>query len=490
VEEYIYNDDKRRSVMIYAEQEINNQRWIILAVVLIGPFMSTLDSSIVNVALPVMAQQLGVGMGAIQWVVTSYLIVIASTILMFGRIADLKGKKQVYQYGFLIFSIGSLFCGISKNITTLIVSRIIQAIGAAMTMSCSQAIITSVFPGDERGRALGLSGTTVALGTMIGPPLGGIMVGLFNWESIFLINVPIGVTAFILGVKLLPKDSKEKEESFDVLGAILFLITIVALFWGMLSGESMGWLNKYILLSLVIALICFISFCMWERRVEHPMVDFTLFQNKLFTVSIVCAFISFLVIFCTNIIHPFYLQNAIKTDPKQAGLLMMVYPISVAFIAPVSGYLSDKIGSEILTLLGLSVTALGLLLMSFFNLNSTNLSVILYMGVLGIGNGLFQSPNNSLVMSSVPRYKLGIAASINALIRNLGMVFGIAFSLTLLYNRMSSKIGYAVNGFIEGRADVFIYAMKFVYRTAALICVAGIILTLFRLTQRKKKHNK
>ena len=473
--------------MVYAEQEINSKRWLILAVVLIGPFMATLDSSIVNVALPTMAQQLGIGMGAIQWVVTSYLIVISATILMFGRIADLKGKKSVYQYGFLIFSIGSLLCGISTNITFLIISRIVQAIGAAMTMSCSQAIITSVFPGNERGRALGLSGTTVALGTMIGPPLGGIMVGIFNWESIFLINVPIGIVAFILGVKLLPKDSWEKYESFDILGAILFLISIVALFWAMLSAESMGWKNKYILISFIIALVSFTAFYFWEKKVEHPMLDFTLFHNKLFTVSIICAFISFLVIFCTNIIHPFYLQNAIKTAPQQAGLLMMVYPISVAFIAPVSGYLSDKIGSEVLTLLGLTLTAVGLLSMSFLTLNSTYLSKILKIAVLGIGNGLFQSPNNSLVMSSVPKYKLGIAASINGLTRNLGMVFGIAFSLTLLYNRMSFKIGYAVDSFVEGREDVFIYAMKFVYRTAALICVLGIMLTLFRLTQRKKE---
>lgn len=473
--------------MVHAEQDINNKRWLILAVVLIGPFMSTLDSSIVNVALPTMANKLGASLGAIQWVVTSYLIVIASTILIFGRIADLKGKNQVYQFGFLIFSIGSLLCGISNTLTLLIVSRIVQAIGAAMTMSCSQAIITSVFPGNERGRALGLSGTTVALGTMIGPPLGGVMVGLFNWESIFLINVPIGAVAFLLGMKLLPKEHKESHESFDAVGAVIFLISIVALFWAMLSAETLGWRNAYILLSFAASVVCLIGFYFWEKKVEHPMLDFTLFHNKLFTVSIICAFISFLAIFCTNIIHPFYLQNAMKTSPSQAGLLMMVYPITVAFIAPVSGYLSDKIGSEILTMLGLLLTAAGLLLMSFLNLNSSFISIMLRLAVLGAGNGLFQSPNNSLVMSSVPRYKLGIAASINALIRNLGMVFGIAFSLTLLYNRMSYKIGYSVASFVDRREDIFIYGMGFVYRTAAVICLAGISMTFLRYIKTKKQ---
>lgn len=472
--------------MIYTEKAADNSRWLILSVVLLGPFMSTLDSSIVNVALPTMAEHLGVGMGAIQWVVTSYLIVIASSILIFGRIADLKGKKLVYQYGFLIFAIGSLFCGISKTITMLIVSRIIQAVGAAMTMSCSQAIITSVFPQNERGRALGLSGTTVALGTMLGPPIGGIMVWMFNWESIFLINVPIGVVAFILGAKLLPKDIKENEESFDLIGALVFALGVLALFWAMLSAETMGWTNKYIVTSFIVALASFIAFYFYEKRVEHPMLDFTMFQNKLFTVSIFCAFISFAVIFCTNIIHPFYLQNALKISSEKAGLLMMIYPIFVAVVAPISGYLSDRIGSEILTLIGLIATAAGLFAMSFLNVNSSYLSIILRVAFLGIGNGLFQSPNNSLVMSTAPRHKLGIAASINALTRNLGMVFGIAFSLTLLYNRMSSRIGYAVDSFVEGRTDAFIYGMSFVYRIAGVICLIGVGLTLVRLTSKKK----
>lgn len=473
--------------MVYTEPAINNKRWLILGVVLLGPFMSTLDSSIVNVALPTMASRLQVGMGAIQWVVTCYLIVISSTILIFGRISDLKGKKAVYQYGFLVFSAGSLLCGISKSITVLIISRVIQAIGAAMTMSCSQAIITSVFPKNERGRALGLSGTTVALGTMIGPPLGGIMVWAFNWESIFLINVPIGIIAFILGSKLLPKDIKLKGESFDLVGAILFAAAIIALFWAMLSGEKYGWRNTYIILALLAAIICFFVFYFYEKYIEHPMLDFSLFHNKLFSISIFCAYISFMVIFCTNIIQPFYLQDALKISSEKVGFVMMTYPIFVGIVAPLSGYLSDKIGGELLTVLGLAITALGLTAMSFLNLNSSYVPIVFSVALLGIGNGLFQSPNNSLVMSTAPKQKLGIAASINALTRNLGMVSGIAFSLTLLYNRMSSKVGFSVDSFVIGREDAFIYAMGFVYRTAAVICILGIALTGFRLIKSKNK---
>lgn len=467
--------------------DVYKNRWFILPVILLGIFMATLDSSIVNVALPNIAEALHVGIGSIQWVVTSYLMAISSFILIFGRIADLKGKKNIYQIGFIIFSLGSLFCGLSYSITLLVLSRVVQAIGAAMIMSCSQGLITYVFPPNERGRALGLSGATVALGTMIGPPLGGIIVGLSSWEYIFLINVPIGIFAFIAGKKLLPIEKIEKAESFDTTGAVFFVLTIVTLFWPLLEGETLGWGNIYILSSLVLSFIFGAWFFVVERKRTHPMLDFELFKNKLFTVSIICGFISFMALFCTNIIHPYFLQRVLKASPSTAGLLMIIYPMTMAVIAPFSGYLSDKIGSEVLTVVGLVVTALGLTWMSTLNTNSGALDVILRMALLGAGNGFFQSPNNSLVMSSAPRDKLGIAGSVNALIRNLGMVFGIAFSMFLLYNRMSYVLGYKVQDFVEGRPDAFIYAMRIIYISAAVLCLLGVALTYGRMRARRKK---
>lgn len=469
--------------------EVYKNRWKILSVVVIGTFMSTLDSSIVNVALPDMAERIGVGINTIQWVVTSYLIVISALVLIFGRIADLIGKTRVFQYGFVVFSIGSLLCGISTTISFLILSRIIQAIGAAMTMSSNQGIIAATFPANERGRALGLSGTTVAIGTMLGPPLGGIMVEYINWESIFLVNVPIGIVAFILGQKILPKeDIKESSGAFDFKGAALFIVFIVTLFWAMLSGEKLGWTNIYIISSFAIAVVCLIAFYLLERKSDNPMVDFSMFENKLFNVSIFCAFVSFTVIFCNNIIHPFYLQYVMDISPGRAGILMMVFPICAGIAAPISGYLSDIIGSEILTFFGLAFTTVGLILIGFLNTTSTYIEIVSRIAILGFGNGIFQAPNNSIVMSLVHRSKLGIAGSINALIRNMGMVFGIAFSVALLYNRMSSEIGYKVLSFVPGRPDIFIHAMKFVYLTAAAICVWGMILTILRIKVRRRNR--
>lgn len=462
-------------------------RWTILLTVVSLTFMATLDSSIVNVALPVMSAKLSVSMASIGWVVTSYLIVISSTILIFGRLGDIIGKTRVFSYGVGLFTVGSLFCGISPNLVLLVVSRIIQAIGAACAMSANQGIITHVFPANERGRALGTSGTFVALGTMVGPPLGGFIVSALSWHYIFLINIPIGILVFIVGSKILPRTSKPLDEKVDTIGAALFIITIVALFGSLIRGQEIGYHKITVIAGFVISFISFAAFLLAERRIKMPLLDLHIFENRLFSISILCGFISFIAISCSNIIQPFYLQDTLKLSPAVTGMFMMVYPLILSVVAPASGYLSDKIGSEFLTFLGLMFTSVGLILMSTLNQYSSLWTMGIFIAIMSLGNGLFQSPNNSLIMSTVPKNKLGIAGSVNALIRNLGMVVGISYSTTLLYNRMSHKVGYHVVNYIVGRDDVFIYGMRYVYIIAALICIGGAIITAIRLYNSKKR---
>lgn len=470
------------------ENELNDKRWIILITTVLLTFMATLDGSIVNVALPVMAEKLSVSMALIEWVVTSYLIVIVGTILVFGRLADIKGKTTVFKLGIIIFTIGSLTCGLSNSLVMLVLSRSLQAIGAAGTMSTSHGIITHVFPNNERGRALGINGTFVALGSMVGPPIGGIIVSALSWQYIFLINVPIGIIAFTLAMKTLSKNNVNSNEKLDVKGAILFGSTMVLLFGALTFGNEIGYNNIYVLSSLIISVILFIIFIMVERRITSPMLKLEIFNNSLFSLSIFCAFISFVAISCANIILPFYLQYVLKLSPSTTGILMMVSPIILAVVAPMSGYMSDRVGSEVLTFLGLVGTSLGLFLMSTLNEFSHIGVLIAFIAVMTLGNGMFQSPNNSLVMSTVDKQNLGIAGSINALVRNLGMVFGISLSTTLLYYVMSSKIGYHVTGYIEGRDDVFVYGMKYVYISAATICAIGAMLTAYRLYEMRAKR--
>jgi EmrB/QacA subfamily drug resistance transporter len=378
-------------------------------------------------------------------------------------------------------------CGISGNLGFLIFSRIFQAVGASMFMSSNQGIIASVFPPNERGRALGFSGTTVAIGTMLGPVVGGIMVQYLSWQSIFLINIPIALFGYFAGRKLLPKKEEVKEyKGFDIRGSVLFIIFIVSLFWAVLSGEDMGWNNYIVITALTVSVVSAVAFYFTEKRTEDPMLNFSMFGNRLFTVSLICGFISFIAIFSMNIIHPFFLQYIMNASPAQAGLLMIVSPVCIAVVAPLSGHISDKTGSELLTCAGLSLTAAGLVLISFLNESSSYFDVIWRVAFIGVGNGMFQSPNNSLIMSSVSRDKLGIAGSINALIRNLGMVTGIAFSVALLYNRMSYKMGYTVTSFVAGHNEAFLYGMKVVYISAACICAVGVALTAARMYSRKK----
>lgn len=464
----------------------NKNRWAILFIVLMTTFMATLDSSIVNVALPVMAKSLNVTSAGIQLVVTSYLIIISATILVFGRLGDMLGKTKVFKFGIALFTLGSLFCGVTSSLPILILARVIQAIGAAGTMANSQGIITQVFPANERGKALGITGTFVALGALVGPALGGFIVDAFSWEYIFLINVPVGLITLFYGFKILPKANKKIKEKLDGVGALLFMFTIVPLFVAIGKGQEVGFAQPIVLLGFLMSVISFIAFIKQEKKLANPLLQLQIFENKLFSLSIFCGFLSFVAIFCSIIIQPFYLQDVMKLSPSTTGLVLMMYPLILAVVAPLSGHLSDKIGSEILTFIGLVITSVGLLLMSILNENSSIISMLIYITVMSIGNGLFQAPNNSLVMSTVPKNKLGIAGSVNALVRNLGMVCGIALSTTILYNRMSYKIGYHVTDYVVGRSDAFIYGMKIVYITAAIICIIGSVLTSFRLFGRKE----
>lgn len=466
----------------------SKKRWTILSIVVLSVFMSSLDGSIVNVALPTMAKSMGVTSGAIAWVVSVYLIAVSATMLLFGRLGDIWGKTNIFLFGIALFTIGSFLCGFTYTLSILLLARIIQAIGAAGMMANSQGIITHVFPAEERGRALGLTGTFVALGALAGPSLGGVIVSYTSWEYIFWINVPVGILVLLFGFKLLPRSGQKLDEKLDLPGAFLIIATISLLFGtlGQIGSTSLG--LPLLLILLAVTVVLFILFLKVENKTDMPLLELSLFRNKWFTVSIICSFISFIAIFCSNIVMPFYLQDILPFTPGQAGAFLSIYPLILALTAPVSGYLSDKIGSEILTLCGLTLTSLGLFLMSTLSEHPSYIAMGIFVAIMSLGNGLFQSPNTSLVMSTLPKNKLGIGGGVNAFVRNLGMICGITLATTLLYGSMSMKLGYQVTDFVKGQEDVFIYGMRVVYITAASICLAGAVITAFRLLSRKKER--
>lgn len=474
----------------YQEDEaIQKKRWVILIVLNLFTFMSTLDGSIVNIALPVLVKQLNLPVAQVEWVTTGYLMAICAVILFFGKLGDMAGKIRVFRIGTVVFIVGSLLCGLSTNLPFLIVSRVIQAVGASMTMANSQGIVTDIFPANERGKALGLIGTFVSLGSIAGPSLGGIIVSTLGWEYIFWVNVPIGLIAIVLGSKVLPKDLIRVKSKFDLPGSLLFSFFIITLFAGLLLGQQFGYSDSRIIAALAAAAVSFAVFLVVELRSSAPLLQLSLFKNPLFSLSILCAFLVFVANFCFNIISPFYAQNMLGLSPFYAGFLLMLFPISMVIIAPLSGALSDRIGSEFLTFAGLIVMVIAQFGLARLHEGSSVILVGLWIAMLGVGSGLFQSPNNSLIMSKVPRTQLGSAGSVNSLVRNVGMVVGITIATSILFNVMSSRAGYRVTGLVAGRPDIFLSGMHVVFMTSWAICLVSALLTGWRMvTIRKSKR--
>lgn len=393
--------------------------------------MATLDASIVNVALPQVAATLRVNLPLVQWVVTAYLLAISCLLPLFGRLGDMYGRRRVYNAGFLVFTLGSLLCGLSGHIGPLIAARVVQAVGAAMLMANAPAIVAATFPGPDRGRALGLVGMIVALGSMTGPSIGGFLVGAFGWEAIFYVNLPIGIVGFAAGWRLLPGNPPRRGEKFDYGGAVLFAAGMITFLLAVSHGEEWGWRSPLVLSLAAVALLAFASFALVEKRQPFPMIDFALFKNWAFLSGNITGLLSFMAAFSNTMLLPFYLSRILGLDPSLIGLLMTPFPIVLAVVAPVSGLLSERVNPALLSAAGLAVTAAGLAWMATLAAAAALWQVALGQALLGLGNGLFQSPNNNSVMSAVPPAKLGLAGGINSLVRNVGQVCGIAVAVSI-----------------------------------------------------------
>ena len=460
--------------------------WLILIATCLFTFMSTLDGSIVNIAMPIMSKSLSIGMNEAEWIVSVYMITICCLLIFWGKISDTVGKIKIFKIGTLIFILGSLFCGISSNLEMLLISRIIQATGASMTMATNYGIITENFPPEMRGRSLGVLGSFVSLGSIAGPGIGGVIIQRYTWHYIFLINIPVGIFAFILGYFVFPKSKKKDTPlNLDYLGFILFDMFIISLFMGIFIGQVIGFTKLSIIILFIIAVCSFVGFIFREKRAKNPLIDLTIFNNKSFSVGLTCAVLIFSSNLFMNTLLPFYLQDTLKLSSLMSGFILMCVPIAMVIVAPISGALSDKIGSEGLTFLGLFIVSVSQLLFILIGLKTTISYLVILTLLAGTGVALFQSPNNSIIMSSVEHNHLGIAGSINSLARNIGMVTGLSLSTTILYSSMTQKAGYKVNGYIDGRDDLFLYGMHVAFLVSFILCFIAFIITGIRLFRKK-----
>lgn len=467
--------------------QIQKHRWWILVAICLFTFMATLDGSIVNIALPVISRDLAIPMNQAEWVVSIYLIVICALLLLFGKLGDTRGKIRIFKMGSVLFTVGSLLCGFRLGLGFLLVARAIQAVGAAMTMATNSGIITEVFPFNERGRALGMIGSFVALGSIAGPGVGGLILAHLNWGYIFWINVPIGIGAFLLGQKILPKDITVSQQPIDKAGATLFAVIMVALFAGVFIGQEVGFTRPLILGLFGLALVATGFFVRLELRIDHPILALHLFENRRFAISILCAFLIFVANFFFNVIAPFYLENARHLPANYAGYALMTFPIVQVVVAPIAGAVSDRIGPELLTFVGLVLISISQVGYMLANLATPLWVFMFFIGLVGLGNGIFMAPNNSIVMGSVARKDLGVAGGVNALAREMGMIVGISVATTVLFSAMSHYAGHKVTAYLPAHPEIFIAGMRVAFMVSLAICLVASVITGWRVFQRRPK---
>jgi EmrB/QacA subfamily drug resistance transporter len=402
------------------------RKWYVMVAVAMGIFLATIDGSIVNIALPTLVRELNTDFPTVQWVVLAYLLTLATVMLSMGRLGDMLGKKPVYTAGFILFTAGSVLCGLAPTVHWLIGFRVVQAIGASMTMALGMAIVTEAFPPHERGRALGISGTVVSIGVVVGPTVGGLILGAASWHWIFFVNLPVGIVGTLLVLRFVPDFRPAGGQRFDFAGAVTLLISLLSLLLAMTLGQRLGFADQRVLLLFGLWAAFLAIFVAIERRSPQPMIDLNLFRNRLFSVNLVTGLFTFISMGGTIILMPFLLENVLGYSTRQVGLLMATVPLGIGVVAPISGSLSDRVGTRPITVVGLVAMLLGFYTLSTVTTEMTTLGYILRFLPVGIGMGIFQSPNNSAVMGAVPRRRLGVASGLLSMTRTLGQTTGIA----------------------------------------------------------------
>lgn len=460
------------------------RKWWVLASVACGTFMATLDSSIVNIALPTLTKDLGRELFQVKWVVIVYLLVITCTLLPFGRWSDQRGRKLVFQLGFITFVIGSILCGFSPNLWSLVSFRGIQALGASMLMTNGPAIIASTFSARERGAALGTLAMVVSTGLVSGPSIGGFLITHFGWKSIFWVNVPIGILGIILVQIFIKKENLPSLSpllSFDWAGT--FIQTLLLLSYIILLDPPQISISGGLPISVprwgigLLVILLSVVFIKIESEAQAPLFDLSLFKNRVFWTANLANFLIFVAFSSVSVLMPFFLEEILHFPPQKTGVFMTFIPLTVFVIAPISGRLSDHLGSRGLSFGGAFIGVIGLFTMAGvlgtgMDPSSDHFQIISCLCLIGLATGLFQSPNNNAMMSCVPFNKLGVASAILAAIRNLGLVTGTGLATSLFTWRRSMT-------------GDFINALHLTLFAAGWVCVGAMLTSLIK---RRRIH--
>jgi EmrB/QacA subfamily drug resistance transporter len=410
--------------------ESNSTRnWLVMAAVGVGSLLGSLDSSVVNIALPTIRRSFGTEVATAEWVVAIYLLMVCGFLLSFGRIGDMHGQKPVYVCGFAAFVASSALCGLAPSIAMLILFRAVQGMGGAMIFTSGAAILTQTFPPSQRGRVLGLQVLMVYLGGMTGPSLGGWLTDRFTWRAVFYVNVPVGLIALVLSAKFIPwVKPASKHERFDFPGAALFLATFSLLLIALNQGHTYGWTSSYIVRMFAAAALLLAVFVLVESRTRSPLLDLGLFRAPTFSLCATSAICNYMAMFSIAFLMPFYLIQGHGLSSSSAGLLMTVQPLVMVISAPAAGAISDRVGTRGPAMLGMALVAVAMYLLSRLGPTSSLVYIGAAIGTAGLGAGCFVAPNSSTLMGSAPKNRLGIAAAVLATARFIGMILGVGVS--------------------------------------------------------------
>ncbi len=444
--------------------QVDAAAWRALAVVSVATFMAALDGSVVNVALHTIRADFDAPVASMEWVVMSYLLSISALLLPFGKMGDSLGYARLMAVGFVAFGAASVACGAAPGLWSLVLFRGVQGIGAALLMASGPALISTRFPAEARGRALGLQATATYLGLALGPSLGGFITEHLGWRWVFWVNLPIAIPAAVVLLRGAVEKSRARL-GVEPLSAVLFATTIVAAILAMEQARSNGTLAIGLG---VAAVVLGALFVLRQRRSPRPLLPLDMFRNAAFSAGVATAYLQYLVLFVSNFLVPFFLQGPGGLSPGKAGLLMTAQPLAMVSLTALAGHLSDRIGPRVPSAFGMGVIALALWLLSGLDADASMARSAALLGLLGVGVGFFTSPNNSAILGAAARERQGVASGLLAAARNVGMVSGISVAGVFLGASAGGENALIESAFRNG------------LRVAAVIAVVGFVLALLR----------
>ncbi|NVM29990.1 MAG: MFS transporter [Candidatus Helarchaeota archaeon] len=466
-------------------------KWKLLILTTIGVFMTSLGGSTLNIAIPAkdvgITADLGASWEIAQWIPIGFLLVLAISLISFGRLADIKGKRNIFLIGLFIFTVGNGLCASAFSGELLIILYAITGIGASMLTATAIAMVTEVFPKSETGKALGINVAGIYLGLVLGPVLGGLLVQALTWRSVFLVNVPIGGVLFIFGLlKLKQSEIIAKEEKFDIYGMLAFGIFLASMLIALTLGSRIGWASLIIIFLVIISICGFVAFIFIERTVEHPMLNLSLFRrNRVFAAANTAALMNYIATMGVGFLLSIYLQRIFDFDPAIAGLLLLPTPMMMAISSPFTGKYSDRVGTRWLCAIGMMLMAFALGFLIIVILYLPIEWVLLSQGILGLGIGFFSSPNQSAIMKSVEKKQLGIASGTLSTMRVTGQSTSIALLSAILAIfisalTLSQILSPTPPPITEDLKNDFKNGLIIAFSVTIGICIIGTLLSLVR----------